>query len=54
MGSLILPPNGPVYLDASGFIYSVERIEPYHTLLEPLWQQAQAGQFVIVSSDTRR
>lgn len=51
MGSLILPPNGPVYLDASGFIYSVERIEPYHTLLEPLWQRAQAGQFVIVSSD---
>ena len=51
MGSLILPPNGPVYLDVSGFIYSVERIEPYHTLLEPLWQRAQAGQFVIVSSD---
>lgn len=28
MGSLILPPNGPIYLDTSGFIYSVERIEP--------------------------
>ncbi len=54
MGSLILPPNGPVYLDASGFIYSVERIEPYRTLLEPLWRQAQAGQFVIVSSDIER
>ena len=51
MGSLILPPNGPIYLDASGLIYSVERIEPYRTLLEPLWRQAQAGQFVIVSSD---
>lgn len=51
MGSLILPPDGPIYLDASGFIYSVERIEPYRTLLEPLWRQAQAGQFVIVSSD---
>ena len=51
MGSLILPSNGPVYLDSSGFIYSVERIEPYHTLLEPLWRHAQAGQFVIVSSD---
>ena len=28
MGSLVLPRNGPIYLDASGFIYSVERIEP--------------------------
>ena len=51
MGSLILPPDGPIDLDASGFIYSVERIEPYRTLLEPLWRQAQAGQFVIVCSD---
>ena len=51
MGSLILPPDGPIYLDASGFIYSVERIEPYRTLLEPLWRQAQAGQFVIVCND---
>ena len=51
MESLILPPNGPIYLDASGFIYSVERIEPYRTLLDPLWRQAQAGQFVIVCSD---
>lgn len=51
MEPLTLPPNGPVYLDASGFIYSVERIEPYRTLLEPMWRQAQAGQFAIVSSD---
>ena len=51
MGALTLPPNGPIYLDASGFIYSVERIEPYRSLLEPVWRQAQAGQFAIVSSD---
>ena len=51
MGGLTLPSTGPVYLDASGFIYSVERIEPYRTLLEPLWLQAQTGQFSIVSSD---
>ena len=31
-------PSGPVYLDANGFIYSVERIEPYRTLLEPMWR----------------
>ena len=51
MGSLTLPPEGPVYFDASGFIYSVERIPPYSDLLEPMWQQAQAGQFSIVSSE---
>ncbi len=51
MGPLILPSSGPIYLDTSGFIYSVERIEPYRALLEPMWRQAQAGQFAIVSSD---
>jgi predicted nucleic acid-binding protein len=51
MGSLILPGSGPIYLDAAGFIYSVEKIEPYCTMLEPLWKQAQAGQFEIISSE---
>ena len=49
MGELTLPNTGPIYLDASGFIYSLERIEPYCTQLEPMWRQAQAGQCVIVS-----
>ncbi len=51
MGPLTLPPDGPIYLDATGFIYGVERIEPDRALLEPMWRQAQAGQFTIVSSD---
>jgi predicted nucleic acid-binding protein len=51
MGSLTLPTQGPIYVDANGFIYSAERIEPYRTLLEPMWQQARAGQFTIVSSE---
>ncbi len=51
MGSLTLPPEGPVYLDSSGFIYSVERIEPYAGMLDSLWQQAKRGQFSIVTSD---
>ena len=33
MGPLALPSAGLVYLDASGLIYSVERVEPYRTLL---------------------
>ena len=51
MGPLTLPTHGPVYLDANGFIYSVERVEPYSTLLEPMWRQARAGEFDVASSD---
>jgi predicted nucleic acid-binding protein len=39
-----------VYLDVSGLIYSVERVEPYRTLLEPMWEEAQDGNLTIVSS----
>ena len=51
MGPLTLPTHGPVYLDANGFIYSVERVEPYRTLLEPMWRQARAGEFDVANSD---
>ena len=34
----------------AGLIYSVERVEPYRTLLEPVWQGAQDGNLTIVSS----
>ena len=51
MGALNLPNSGTVYLDSCGFIYSLEHIEPYRTLLEPMWRQAQAGQFVIATSE---
>ena len=50
MGPLILPPSGLIYLDASGLIYSVERVEPYRALLEPMWERAQDGVLTIVSS----
>ena len=51
MGSLTLPSSGPIYLDANGFIYSVEHIEPYRTILEPMWMQAKRVGFDIVSSE---
>lgn len=50
MGPLALPATGLVYLDANGLIYSVERVEPYRTLLEPMWQQVQDGNLTVVSS----
>ena len=51
MGQLTLPTHGPVYLDANCFIYSVEGVDPYLTLLEPMWRQARAGEFDVASSD---
>lgn len=51
MERLRLPATGPIYLDAAAFIYSVERIEPYRTLLDPVWRQARSGQFTVVSSE---
>ena len=51
MGPMTLPSHGAIYLDASAIIYSVERNEPYFTLLAPAWQQAEAGQFVVVCSE---
>ena len=50
MGPLTLPLTGLIYIDASSLIYSVERVEPYRTLLEPMWQEAQDGNVTIVSS----
>ena len=51
MGQLMLPSSGSVYVDANVVIYSVEKIDPYWTVLQPLWQAAQLGQFVVLSSE---
>jgi predicted nucleic acid-binding protein len=51
VGALILPAAGSVYADANAVIYAVERIEPYSSLLDPLWLAAQAGQLQIISSE---
>ncbi len=52
MGTLTLPASGSVYIDANAVIYSVERIEPYHQLLAPMWEEARAGRFTITSSES--
>ncbi|MDE2838657.1 MAG: type II toxin-antitoxin system VapC family toxin [Chloroflexota bacterium] len=51
MGTLMLPASGSVYIDANAVIYSVERIDPYHRLLAPMWEEARAGRFTITSSE---
>ena len=51
MGSLTLPTGGSVYIDANAIIYSVERVEPYRSLLAPMWEEARAGRFTLASSE---
>ena len=51
MGPLTLPTAGSIYIDANAIIYSVERIEPYRELLAPMWEEAGAGRFTLVSSE---
>ena len=51
MGPLILPTGGSVYVDANAIIYSVERVEPYRSLLDPMWEEARGGRFTLASSE---
>ena len=51
MGSLTLPTGGSVYIDANAIIYSVERVEPYRSLLAPMWEEARASRFTLASSE---
>jgi predicted nucleic acid-binding protein len=51
MGSLILPPSGPVYADAQIFIYSVEKHPTYAPALRPLWEAVTRGTLEVVSSE---
>jgi predicted nucleic acid-binding protein len=51
VGVLTLPTSGTVYLDANGFIYSIERIDPYRSILDTLWLTVSAGQVKVVTSE---
>jgi predicted nucleic acid-binding protein len=51
MGTLALPTNGSVYLDANSFIDSVERIDPYRAILDTLWQAVSGGLCTVVTSE---
>ncbi len=50
MGPLTLPHEGSVYIDTNVLIYSVERVEPYRMFIGPMWVQANAQGFGILSS----
>ena len=51
MGLLTWRRGEAFYLDADVVIFSVERIEPYHQLLSPLWAAAARGEVRLVGSE---
>lgn len=50
MGLITLPSSGTIYLDANCLIYSIEKIEPYSSLLEPIWMSSQSGKIEVICS----
>ena len=51
MGLLTLPQGCLAFIDANVVIYSVEKIEPYSTLLLPMWEAAKAGDIALIGSE---
>jgi len=51
MGSLTIPANGLVYVDAQAVIYSVEKHPIYSPLLRPLWAAVKPGTLEVATSE---
>lgn len=51
MGQLILPESSLVYVDTQIIIYSVEKHEPYWSILRPMWQRSAKAEIQIISSE---
>jgi predicted nucleic acid-binding protein len=51
MGRLNLPESSLVYIDTVVVIYSIEKFPGYSPLLDPMWQQLQAGAIQIITSE---
>lgn len=51
MGGLKLPARGSVYVDANVVIYAIEKIDPYASLLAPLWLRASEHSLTIMTSE---
>ena len=51
MGSVTLPTHGPIYLDSNCFIYSIERVAPYISLMDGVWADVRGRRLPIISSE---
>lgn len=51
MVALNVPETGAVYLDANCVIYSIERVAPFHEMLELLMRRAGSAEVSLVTSE---
>ncbi len=51
MAALAIPPGSRVYLDSNLLIYAVERIAPYHTILQSLFERFDRDELTPVTSE---
>jgi predicted nucleic acid-binding protein len=51
VGSLSLPTNGPIAVDAQIIIYSIEHHPDYGSLLQPFWVAIQSGTMTAMASE---
>jgi len=51
LGRLVIPSGSIVYLDAAPIIYSVEKNPDYLMLTTEVWQQVEAGDIGVVTSE---
>lgn len=51
MGTLTLPSNGAVYVDANAIIYRVEAVQPFLAASLPVWDALDAGTQIVVTSE---
>jgi hypothetical protein len=51
LGTLTLPTQGAVYVDANAIIYRVEAVQPYLYTSAPLWDALRAGHLQVITSE---
>ena len=51
MGTLELPQDGTIYIDAQIVIYTIDKHPIYAPLCRPLWDAAKSGKITVVSSE---
>lgn len=51
MGTIALPQNGVVYVDANAIIYRIEFVVPYAATAQPLWDALDAGTQEVVTGE---
>jgi predicted nucleic acid-binding protein len=47
----VIPGNAVVYVDTNALIYAVERVQPYATLLRPVWEAAVSKMVRLIGSE---